>query len=57
MIPAVVELFGLVIGSFLNVWATGMFRRRSTLPFRAFLARPGVLPLFLGRSSRALTCG
>jgi hypothetical protein len=29
--------------------ATGMFRRRSALPFGAFLAVPGVLPLFLGQ--------
>jgi prepilin signal peptidase PulO-like enzyme (type II secretory pathway) len=29
--------------------ATEMFRRRSPLPFRAFLAGPGVLPLFLGQ--------
>lgn len=28
--------------------ATGIVRRRSTLPFGAFLAVPGVLPLFLG---------
>ena len=28
--------------------ATGMFRRRSALPLGAFLAVPGVLPLFLG---------
>ena len=29
--------------------ATGMFRCRSALPFGAFLAVPGVLPLFLGQ--------
>ena len=28
---------------------TGMFWRRSTLPFGVFLAVPGVLPLFLGQ--------
>jgi prepilin signal peptidase PulO-like enzyme (type II secretory pathway) len=29
--------------------ATGKFRRRSALPFGAFLAVAGVFPLFLGQ--------
>ena len=32
---------------------TGMFWRRSTLPFGVFLAVPGVLPLLASRSPRS----